>query len=162
MRSRRLTMNMGNPDKQTIIGPTLPNIPWEERPDTCRDPAWRSSRNSIIPRDLISSSNSSICAGCLDKQIDPWYSVSKRFDQAFRPSVSTVFNPVGHFRSTSSGEYAYNARCGQTCRRCSKHSILCDQWHAPHLRRDQAARFLSDGRAGISAPCPRARLGQQA
>jgi len=44
--------------KQTILGPALPHIPWEERPEGCRDVVWRSSRNPIIPRDLIPSSNS--------------------------------------------------------------------------------------------------------
>ena len=44
--------------KQTIIGPALPNVPWEERPAGCSDVVWRSGRNPIIPRDLIPSSNS--------------------------------------------------------------------------------------------------------
>jgi len=44
--------------KQTILGPALPNIPWEEKPEGCHDVVWRSSRNPIIPRDLIPSSNS--------------------------------------------------------------------------------------------------------
>ena len=41
-----------------IIGPALPNIPWEERPEGCSDVVWRSGRNPIIPRDLIPCSNS--------------------------------------------------------------------------------------------------------
>jgi len=45
-------------EKHTIIGPALPNIPWEEKPPDCRDAVWRSSRNPVIPRDLIPSSNS--------------------------------------------------------------------------------------------------------
>jgi beta-1,4-mannooligosaccharide/beta-1,4-mannosyl-N-acetylglucosamine phosphorylase len=45
-------------EKHTIIGPALPSIPWEERPPDCRDVVWRSSRNPVIPRDLIPSSNS--------------------------------------------------------------------------------------------------------
>lgn len=44
--------------KQTIIGPPLPNIPWEDRPADCHDVTWRSQQNPIIPRDLIPSSNS--------------------------------------------------------------------------------------------------------
>jgi beta-1,4-mannooligosaccharide/beta-1,4-mannosyl-N-acetylglucosamine phosphorylase len=44
--------------RQTIVGPQLPNIPWEERPEGCRDVVWRSSRNPVIPRNLIPSSNS--------------------------------------------------------------------------------------------------------
>jgi beta-1,4-mannooligosaccharide/beta-1,4-mannosyl-N-acetylglucosamine phosphorylase len=45
-------------EKHTIVGPALPSIPWEERPPDCRDVVWRSSRNPVIPRDLIPSSNS--------------------------------------------------------------------------------------------------------
>jgi beta-1,4-mannooligosaccharide/beta-1,4-mannosyl-N-acetylglucosamine phosphorylase len=44
--------------QQTIIGPPLPNIPWEERPSGCSDVVWRSTDNPIIPRDLIPCSNS--------------------------------------------------------------------------------------------------------
>ena len=50
---------MGNTtEKQAIIGPALPNVPWEDRPAGCDDVVWRSHRNPIIPRDLIPSSNS--------------------------------------------------------------------------------------------------------
>lgn len=49
---------MGNAREQIIIGPALPNIPWEEKPADCVDVVWRSSRNPIIPRDLIPTSNS--------------------------------------------------------------------------------------------------------
>jgi beta-1,4-mannooligosaccharide/beta-1,4-mannosyl-N-acetylglucosamine phosphorylase len=48
---------MGNKD-HTIVGAALPNIPWEERPADCADVVWRSSRNPIIPRDLLPTSNS--------------------------------------------------------------------------------------------------------
>ena len=41
-----------------IIGADLPNIPWEERPQGCRDVVWRFSGNPVIPRDLIPSANS--------------------------------------------------------------------------------------------------------
>jgi len=34
------------------------NIPWEDRPEGCRDIIWRYSANPIIPRDLTPSSNS--------------------------------------------------------------------------------------------------------
>jgi beta-1,4-mannooligosaccharide/beta-1,4-mannosyl-N-acetylglucosamine phosphorylase len=44
--------------QHTIIGPPLPNIPWEERPSGCYDVVWRSADNPIIPRDLIPCSNS--------------------------------------------------------------------------------------------------------
>ncbi|MFP4461694.1 MAG: glycoside hydrolase family 130 protein [Thermotogota bacterium] len=41
-----------------IIGSSLPNIPWEDRPKDCNDVVWRSARNPIIPRDLLPTSNS--------------------------------------------------------------------------------------------------------
>lgn len=44
--------------KPTIIGPVLPNMPWEEKPTGCQDVLWRFQCNPIIPRDLIPSSNS--------------------------------------------------------------------------------------------------------
>jgi beta-1,4-mannooligosaccharide/beta-1,4-mannosyl-N-acetylglucosamine phosphorylase len=37
---------------------SLPNIPWEEKPAGNREIIWRYSRNPIIPRDLLLSSNS--------------------------------------------------------------------------------------------------------
>jgi len=42
----------------TMTVPTLPNIPWEDRPAENNDILWRSTRNPIIPHDLIPSSNS--------------------------------------------------------------------------------------------------------
>ena len=42
----------------TIIGPALPNLPWEDRPEGNQDVVWRSARNPIIPRDLIPCANS--------------------------------------------------------------------------------------------------------
>ncbi len=41
-----------------IMGSALPNIPWEEKPERCSDVVWRSNRNPIIRRDLLSFSNS--------------------------------------------------------------------------------------------------------
>ena len=43
---------------RTVIGTDLPNIPWEDRPHGCSDPVWRYSKNPVIPRDLIPTSNS--------------------------------------------------------------------------------------------------------
>jgi beta-1,4-mannooligosaccharide/beta-1,4-mannosyl-N-acetylglucosamine phosphorylase len=43
---------------QILNEKAVPNIPWEERPSGCTDVIWRSTRNPIIPRDLIPSSNS--------------------------------------------------------------------------------------------------------
>jgi len=44
--------------KQTIIGDSLPNIPWQERPVGCNDVVWRYNANPVIPRDLIPCANS--------------------------------------------------------------------------------------------------------
>ncbi len=41
-----------------IVGQALPNMPWEDRPKGCSEVAWRFSRNPVIPRNLIPSSNS--------------------------------------------------------------------------------------------------------
>ena len=44
--------------KASILGTPLPNIPWEDKPESCVDVVWRYSKNPVIPRDLIPSSNS--------------------------------------------------------------------------------------------------------
>jgi beta-1,4-mannooligosaccharide/beta-1,4-mannosyl-N-acetylglucosamine phosphorylase len=41
-----------------IIGDSLPNIPWEDKPADSRSVVWRYSGNPVIPRDLIPCSNS--------------------------------------------------------------------------------------------------------
>ena len=43
---------------KVVVGPALPNIPWEDRPTNCDEVIWRSERNPIIPRNLIPCSNS--------------------------------------------------------------------------------------------------------
>src|SRR5512143_3073934 len=49
-----------NSSKGTTImtNNSLPNIPWQERPAGSSDVVWRYYANPIIPRDLITSSNS--------------------------------------------------------------------------------------------------------
>ncbi len=41
-----------------IIGNSLPNIPWQEKPAGYKMPVWRYTNNPIINRDAIASSNS--------------------------------------------------------------------------------------------------------
>ena len=41
-----------------IIGASLPNIPWEDKPSDCTEALWRSSLNPIVPRNAIPCSNS--------------------------------------------------------------------------------------------------------
>ena len=45
-------------NKLTIQGAPLPNMPWENRPESCNDVLWRFSANPVIPRDLLPDSNS--------------------------------------------------------------------------------------------------------
>lgn len=45
-------------NKLTIVGAPLPNMPWENRPESCNDVLWRFSANPVIPRDLLPDSNS--------------------------------------------------------------------------------------------------------
>ena len=47
-----------NPDRSALIGPALPNIPWEGRPASSSDIIWRYSKNPVIPRDATPTSNS--------------------------------------------------------------------------------------------------------
>ena len=49
---------MNIPTSNFILGPALPNIAWEERPAGSCDVVWRYSRNPIIPRNAIPTSNS--------------------------------------------------------------------------------------------------------
>ena len=44
--------------KQTILGPDLPNIPWQERPTGRHEVMWRYRDNPVIARDLTPTSNS--------------------------------------------------------------------------------------------------------
>ncbi|MDI9499027.1 MAG: glycoside hydrolase family 130 protein [Bacillota bacterium] len=41
-----------------IIGESIPNIPWQDRPAGCQDVMWRYDKNPVIKRDLIRVSNS--------------------------------------------------------------------------------------------------------
>jgi beta-1,4-mannooligosaccharide/beta-1,4-mannosyl-N-acetylglucosamine phosphorylase len=42
----------------TIKGDALPRMPWEERPAGCKDVIWRYTKNPVIPRNIIPTSNS--------------------------------------------------------------------------------------------------------
>jgi len=51
-------MNNPTSPSRTIIGNDLPNIPWEDKPASCKGVVWRYSGNPVIPRDLLPTSNS--------------------------------------------------------------------------------------------------------
>lgn len=42
----------------TIIGEAMGNLPWMERPETCRDVMWRFEGNPIIQKDAVPDANS--------------------------------------------------------------------------------------------------------
>ena len=41
-----------------IVAPSLPNMPWQDKPEGCQDVIWRYDRNPIIPRNVIPCANS--------------------------------------------------------------------------------------------------------
>lgn len=49
---------MSKAASSTIIGEALPNMPWEDRPESCQGVVWRYSKNPVIPRNLNPTSNS--------------------------------------------------------------------------------------------------------
>jgi beta-1,4-mannooligosaccharide/beta-1,4-mannosyl-N-acetylglucosamine phosphorylase len=44
--------------KIKLVGPELPNIPWQERPPGSREVVWRFEKNPIITRDAVPDTNS--------------------------------------------------------------------------------------------------------
>jgi beta-1,4-mannooligosaccharide/beta-1,4-mannosyl-N-acetylglucosamine phosphorylase len=44
--------------RSKMLGPTLPNIPWQDRPTGSSEVVWRYSLNPIIPGNLLPNSNS--------------------------------------------------------------------------------------------------------
>src|SRR5689334_9877741 len=53
-----LTMSEVAASKLSIVGESLPNMPWEDRPAGSSDVLWRYSHNPVIPRNLLPRSNS--------------------------------------------------------------------------------------------------------
>lgn len=41
-----------------LNGQSIPNIPWQDKPQGCTDVVWRYSHNPIIPRDAVACANS--------------------------------------------------------------------------------------------------------
>ncbi|MFB3892530.1 MAG: glycoside hydrolase family 130 protein [Phycisphaerae bacterium] len=72
--------------KRTIIGPALPNIPWQARPKGCREVVWRYSRNPIVPRNAIPRANS-----IFNSAVVPFKSDKGAFAGVFRVDDRTRF-----------------------------------------------------------------------
>ena len=45
-------------DNLKIVGAPLPDMPWEDRPEGSKEVLWRYSKNPVIPRDILPTSNS--------------------------------------------------------------------------------------------------------
>ena len=43
---------------KVINGEVIKNLPWEDKPEGCKDVVWRSAKNPILTRDAIKDSNS--------------------------------------------------------------------------------------------------------
>lgn len=50
-----------------IIGSALPNMPWQDKPENCKDIVWRYDQNPIIQRDATINSNS-----IFNSAVVPW------------------------------------------------------------------------------------------
>lgn len=66
-------------EKLKIMTPSLPDIPWEERPKGCHDVMWRYSANPIIGRNALSTSNS-----IFNSAVVPFGQGEKRYAGVFR------------------------------------------------------------------------------
>lgn len=42
----------------SVVGPEIPQLPWQEKPKGCQDPLWRYDRNPVIGRHAIPRANS--------------------------------------------------------------------------------------------------------
>ena len=43
---------------KVINGVSIPNLPWQEKPASCKDVIWRYDQNPVIKRDQVFNSNS--------------------------------------------------------------------------------------------------------
>jgi beta-1,4-mannooligosaccharide/beta-1,4-mannosyl-N-acetylglucosamine phosphorylase len=53
-----MTIGVSAQGVEILRGEALPDMPWEDRPNGYTRPIWRYSRNPVIPRDLLPTSNS--------------------------------------------------------------------------------------------------------
>jgi beta-1,4-mannooligosaccharide/beta-1,4-mannosyl-N-acetylglucosamine phosphorylase len=72
----------------------LPNIPWEDRPPGANEPLWRYSRNPVVPRDLIPTSNS-IFNSAIVPFGDGYAGVFRCDDRTRRMELHTGFSDDG-------------------------------------------------------------------
>ena len=81
-------------NKLTIQGAPLPNMPWENRPESCNDVLWRFSANPVIPRDLLPDSNSIFNSAVVPFK-DGYAGVFRVDDKNRRMTLHVVFSKDG-------------------------------------------------------------------
>ena len=92
-----------------IAGPALPDMPWEERPAGSKEVLWRYSANPIIPRNLLSTSNSI-------------------FNSAVVPFKNGKYNYAGVFRCDDTSASRSTASTGTSRRRISTSRVPTPKW----------------------------------
>ena len=77
-----------------INGVSLPNIPWQDRPEGCDNVVWRYSQNPIIKRNPAKG-----CARVFNSAVVPW---GDEFIGVFRAD-STIVTPALHVGHSKDG-----------------------------------------------------------
>lgn len=78
-----------------IIGQSLPNMPWEERPKDCKDIVWRSKHNPIIKRNQAKDANSIFNSAVVPFK-DGFAGVFRVDDRARRMNIRRGFSKDGY------------------------------------------------------------------
>lgn len=126
-----------------IIGPALPNIPWEAKPQGYASPVWRYSANPIIKRDAIPFSNSVFNSAAVPFR-GKFAGVFRCDDKAVEMNLFAGFSDDGckwkinHEPIAFQGDpeiselqYRYDAR---VCRIDDKYYITwCNGYHGPTI-----------------------------
>ena len=85
-----------------IAGNPLPGMPWEERPEGCKNVMWRCSANPIIPRDLLPTSNSIFNSAVVPSR--------RRYAGVFRMMIQTAGIPLRSVPYYRTIEYTIGCR----------------------------------------------------
>ena len=128
----------------TIIGPALPNIPWEDRPQGVTDVVWRSSRNPIVPRNAIPCANSIFNSAVVPfegKFAGVFRVDNKEREMRIHSAFSEdgvhwdidpeTWNLVNEIEDIGPFEYGYDPRC---CKIGDEYVVTwCNGYHGPTI-----------------------------
>lgn len=78
-----------------IVGQSLPNMPWEDRPAGCKDIVWRSKHNPIIKRNQAKDANSIFNSAVVPFK-DGFAGVFRVDDRARRMNIRRGFSKDGY------------------------------------------------------------------